>query len=165
MRIALPFASLGLGLVLAACGGTPPPPAAAVPASSMQEAVARAGDVTIRASVLPTAMLNEQVARGYGIERSDRTALLLVSVRRGAEGQETSMPAQVLAKASDLRGRAQLVDMRELRSGGQAPETALLDYVGTVEIDPPDTMRFDVQVTREDGATSTMQFTREFHPR
>lgn len=159
MRINVLF-SAGLVLGLAACGGTAPPPAAAVPASSMQEAVARAGDVTIRASVLPTAMLDERVARGYGIERSDRSAMLLVSLRRGPEGQETALPAQVLAKASDLRGRAQLVDMRELRSEG-----GLLDYVGTVAIEAPDTLRFDVQVTREDGTTSSLQFTREFHPR
>lgn len=144
------------------CGGGTVPPAPAASATSTGEAVARAGDVTIRASVLPTAMLDERVARGYGIERSDRTAMLLVSVRRGPEGRETALPAQVLAKASDLRGRAHLVDMRELRSAG--PD-GLLDYVGTLEIDPPDTLRFDVQVTRQDGATSTMQFTREFHPR
>ncbi|MFZ5656206.1 MAG: DUF4426 domain-containing protein [Pseudomonadota bacterium] len=159
MRIPIPSASLIVALALAGCGGAPQP-ATAVPASSMQEAVARAGDVTIRASVLPTAMLDERVARGYGIERSDRSAMLLVSLRRGPEGQETAVPARVLAKASDLRGRAQLVDMRKLRSEG-----GLLDYVGTVEIDAPDTLRFDVQVTRGDGATSSMQFTREFHPR
>ncbi|TCZ83926.1 DUF4426 domain-containing protein [Lysobacter sp. N42] len=159
MRIAIQSAGLIVALALAGCGGAPQP-APAVPASSMQEAVARAGDVTIRASVLPTVMLDERVARGYGIERSDRSAMLLVSLRRGPEGQETALPAQVLAKASDLRGRAQLVDMRELRSEG-----GLLDYVGTVEIDAPDTLRFDVQVTRADGATSSMQFTREFHPR
>jgi hypothetical protein len=126
----------------------------------MQEAVARSGDVTVRASVMPTAMLDAQIAARYGITRSDTTAMLLVSLRRGPEGQEASLPAQVLVKASDLRGRAQLVEMRELRSEG-----GLLDYVGTLEIDPPDTIRFDVQATRENGAVSTMQFTREFHPR
>lgn len=162
MRRIIPLACLLLAAATAGCDGGGPTSAPAVPASSMQEAVARAGDVTIRASVLPTAMLDERVARGYGIERSDRVAMLLVSLRRGPEGQETSVPAQVLAKASDLRGRAHLVEMRELRSAG--PD-GLLDYVGTLEIDPPDTLRFDVQVTLEDGVTSAMQFTREFHPR
>ncbi len=151
--------------VLAACGGAPPQPAPASAGTATQEAIARVGDVTIRASVLQTSTLNEAVARQYGIERSDNLAMLLVSVRRGPEGQETSMPAQVLVKSSDLRGRAQVIEMRELRSGGEDPATALLDYVGTIEIEPPDTLRFDVRVTREDGATSSMQFTREFHPR
>ena len=49
--------------------------------------------------------------------------------------------------------------MRELRSGD------LLDYVGTVEIAMPDTLRFDLTIVREGGATSTMQFSREFYPR
>jgi hypothetical protein len=159
MRI-LPLAPVLLATAFAAgCGGSAPP-VAAVPASSMQEAVARSGDVSVRASVLPTSMLDAQVAARYGIARSDGTALLLVSLRRGPEGSESSLPAQVLVKASDLRGRAQLVDMRELRSEG-----GLLDYVGTLDIDPPDTIRFDVQATREDGAVSNLQFTREFHPR
>lgn len=150
--------------LLAACGGTPPAPAPAGADSAPHEAVMRAGDVTVRASVIQTSTLEESIARRYGIERSDRLVMLLVSVRQGPEGQETSMPAQVLAKASDLRGRAQVVEMRELRSGDD-PATALLDYVGTVEVDPPDTLRFDVQVTRADGATSSMRFAREFHPR
>lgn len=147
-----------LALALAACGGGAPPAATPAPSAS-QEAIVRVGDVSIRGTVLQTSTLDAAVARQYGIERSDGLALLLVSVRRGPEGAETSMPAQVQAKASDLRGRAQLVEMRELRSGD------LLDYVGTVEIDPPDTLRFDVRIVREDGATSTMQFSREFFPR
>lgn len=159
MRIRTTLACLLFAAIAPGCGGSPQP-ARASAASSMQEAVARSGDVTIRANVVPTASLDAGVARRYGIERTDRTAMLLVSVRRGPDGLDTSMPAQVLAKASDLRGRASLVEMRELRSSG-----GLLDYVGTVEFDAPDTLRFDVQVTRQDGATSSMQFVRDFHPR
>lgn len=159
-RPALP---LLLAIALSACGGGAPP--AASTAAPMQEAITRSGDVTVRASVLQTSTLDEAIARRYGIERSDGRAMLLVSVRRGPDGQETSVPAQVLAKASDLRGRAQVVEMRELRSGGPDTGGVLLDYVGTVELDPPDTLRFDVRVTREDGAASTLQFSREFHPR
>ncbi len=148
-----------LALVLAGCGGPPPAAPASSGAGGLQEAVAREGDVTMRASVMQTSTLDPSVARQYGIERSDGLAMLLVSVRRGAEARETGVPARVVAKASDLRGRAQLIEMRELRSGD------LLDYVGTVEIEPPDTVRFDVRITREDGATSSMQFSREFFPR
>ena len=140
-------------------GGSPPAPVAGAGSSSTQEAVARAGDVSVRASVVPTSTLDEAVARNYGIERSDSTALLLVSVRKGPDGADVSVPARVEARVSNLGGQAELLDMRELRSG------ELLDYVGTVTIDPPDTLRFDLRVTREDGTSSTLQFTREFYPR
>ena len=85
--------------------------------------------------------------------------MLLVGVRQGSDAQEVALPARITATVSDLRGRKHIIDMRELRSGD------LLDYVGTIEVSPPDTLRFDVQVVRENGATSTMQFSRDFYPR
>lgn len=156
----LSIAVFVFALAASGCGGgAPPAPVAGAGSASTQEAVARAGDATIRASVVPTSTLDASVARQYGIERSDRTALLLVGVRSGAEGAEVSVPARVEVKASNLGGQAELVDMRELRSGD------LLDYVGVVTIEPPDTIRFDVRVTRDGGPSATMQFTREFYPR
>ena len=85
--------------------------------------------------------------------------LLLVALRQGPQAQETSLPAQVTATVTDLRGRTQPVAMRELRSG------ELLDYVGVVEVAPPDTLRFDLVIVREGGARSTLQFTRDVYPR
>ena len=150
---------------LAACGGNAPPapPTSASANSATQEAVSRIGDVTIRASAIPTSTLSEQVARQYGIARDNNTVMLLIGVRRGDSAQETALPAQIIATATDLRGRKHMLDMRELRSGSGA--SALLDYVGTVEVSPPDTLRFDVQIVREGGATSQMQFSRDFYPR
>ena len=148
-------------LALGACGGSNvPPPAASVPSTAARsEAVTRVGDVSIHASVVQTSTLAEGVAREYGILRDPRRVLLLVAVRQGPEADAIALPAQVVATVTDLRGRRQDIAMRELRSGD------LLDYVGTVEIDLPDTLRFEVAVTRAGGATSTLQFDREFHPR
>ncbi|KGM54557.1 hypothetical protein N800_01160 [Lysobacter daejeonensis GH1-9] len=161
-RVAATWIPLLTCLLLGGCGGdTGPagPPAAATAPSAPQEAVTRIGDVTIRASVVQTSTLPDTVAMQYGIERSDRLALLLVAVRQGPEAQETALPATITATATDLRGRRQDIPMRELRTGD------LLDYVGTAEIDLPDTMRFELTIVREGGARSTMQFNREFYPR
>ena len=150
--------SLSASLALAACGGSSAPPAPPSPpsgASATQEAVSRIGDVTIRASAIPTSSLS--------IARGDDTVMLLIGVRRGDSAQETALPAQIIATATDLRGRKHVIDMRELRSGEGA--AALLDYVGTVDVSPPDTLRFDVQIVREGGATSQMQFSRDVYPR
>ena len=39
------------------------------------------------------------------------------------------------------------------------------ERIGTVDVTPPDTVRFDLTIVREDDATSTMQFSRDFYPR
>jgi hypothetical protein len=157
-RLATAIALMSM-LALGACGGSNAPPPASASATKPSEAVTRIGDVSIHASVVQTSTLAEGVARDYGITRDERRVLLLVAVRQGPEAEAIALPAQVVATVTDLRGRRQDIAMRELRSGD------LLDYVGTVEIDLPDTLRFDVAVTRAGGATSTLQFNREFHPR
>ena len=143
---------------LAGCNGSAPPPATPAVAAQ-QEAVSRIGDITIRASALPTAALAPEVADRYGIVREERTVMLLVGVRQGADMQETAVPATITATATNLSGQRQSIALRELRSGD------LLDYVGTVETSLPDTLRFDLTIVREGGASSTMQFSREFYPR
>ena len=154
--------SLLVGVGLVACNDgreTPPTPAVATAAAATQEAVSRIGDVTVRASVMQTSALAQSVAAQYGITRDDRTVMLLVAVRQGPEARETALPARITASVTDLRGQRQELAMRELRSG------ELLDYVGTVEVTLPDTLRFDLTIVREGGARSTMQFNREFYPR
>ena len=146
-------------LALAACSGAQTPQAVTPSAATANETVSRIGDVTIRASVVQTSTLDEAVAREYGIIRDERTVLLLVAVRQGPEANESALPAQIAATATDLRGGKHDIAMRELRSGD------LLDYVGTVDVSLPDTLRFDLDIVREGDAHSTMQFSREFYPR
>ncbi|MDQ3206568.1 MAG: DUF4426 domain-containing protein [Pseudomonadota bacterium] len=152
-------ACLAAGMV--GCGLDPSVPASASSqaAQAPQEAISQVGDVSIRASVVPTAVIGEAVARQYGIERSEGSLLMLVGVRQGDDSQEQSLPATITATATDLRGVAQAVEMREIRNG------ELLDYVGVVQVSPPETLRFDLDIVREGGASSSMQFTRDFFPR
>ncbi len=145
-----------LCLALTACGNDAPKPAKRI--DTPQEAISRVGDVTIRANVLPTANLNDSVARGYGIPRSDNTLLLLVAVRQGPDGRETALPATITTDVTTLQGQRTEIAMRELRTG------ELVDYVGTVDISPPDTLNFDIKIVREGAATETMTFSRDFAP-
>lgn len=146
-------------LAVGGCGGNDAPaPVASMPATP-QETVSRIGDITIRATALQTSALAPEVASQYGITRDDRTVMLLVGVRQGPDAQETALPADITATVTHLSGQRRPVRLRELRSGD------LLDYVGTVETSLPDTLRFDISIVREGGASSTMQFSREFYPR
>lgn len=143
--------------LLAGCGQEPARVASVV--SAPQTTTLQSGDLTIRASTMQTSALGAEVASRYGIERADHRVMLLVGLRRGPEAQEVSVPAQVSVTVTDLHGQRHAMPMRELRSG------ELVDYVGTVDVSLPDTLRFDLSLGLERGKTSTMQFSREFHPR
>lgn len=142
--------------VIAGCNGDAPKPAKL--ADAPQEAVSRVGDITVRANVLPTASLGEAMAKQYGIAREDDRVMLLVSVRQGPDGQDTALPATIVAKVSNLQGQHRGIEMRELRTGDY------VDYVGTTTVSPPDTLRFELEIVREGGARSTMMFSRDFAP-
>lgn len=152
-------------LTLVACSDRAPPVvstatsnASASTDAARSDAVTRIGDVSIRASVIQTSMLNDAVARQYDIARDPNTVLLLVAVRQGPDASASALPATITATATDLRGGRQDIAMHELKSGD------LIDYVGTVPTTLPDTLRFDLTVVRAGGAVSTMQFQREFYP-
>ncbi|MDH5823505.1 DUF4426 domain-containing protein [Luteimonas sp. RD2P54] len=152
---------LAAGLGLAACSAPAPPPEHGT--RTREEAVLRSGDVVIRASVMPTLDLNEAMAREYGIERNPRSVLLLVGLREGPAMQETSVPAVISGNAIDLRGVRQPLELREIRSGG--PENPLIDYVGTVRVTPPDTLRFDIEIVQQDGTRADLRFSRDLYPK
>ncbi|QOY62233.1 DUF4426 domain-containing protein [Lysobacter sp. H21R4] len=157
MRTSLFFMALGVGL-LSACSGEPAAPVPAATLADSQDTVVTIVDVTARATVMPTAMLGSLVAEKYGIRRADDQIMLLVGLRRGEGSAEVSVPANVVATVSDLRGGRRPIELRELSSG------ELMDYVGTVAVSLPDTLKFEIDITLADGARNTMQFTREFQP-
>jgi hypothetical protein len=149
-----PFIYMLTIALLAGCGSEDRPKPA--PPAQPQEAVSRIGDTTVRANVIRTALLNEAVARSYGIARAENTVLLLVGVRKGAEAQEKAVPATITANVSHLIGAPQALTLREQRAG------EWIDYVATFEVSPPDTLRFDLNIAVEGGVRSNMQFTRDF---
>ena len=123
------------------------------------EEVLQAGDTTIRATVMQTAALGGAVAAQYGIERDEGTVMLLVGVRKGPPAQEASVPVAVTATATDLRGNRHTIPMRELHAGD------LVDHVGTVQVDLPETLAFDLDIRREGAPPARMQFSRDFSAR
>ena len=153
-----------LTLALVACGGSSPAPVPAPPADDGDDASLQVGDLHVRASAVQTAMLDETVARGYGIARDPHNVLLLVMVRRGDGADAVAVPATVTATVTDLRGTRQSIAMRELRSGDPGAGAALVDHAGTVTTTLPDTLRFEVRVTPAGGAPATLNFSRDFYP-
>lgn len=147
---------LAVAGLVAACGGTTQPASPDAANAMPREASVRLGDVVVRATAIPTTTLGEAVAGQYGIVRDNKTVMLLVGVRRDGGAQETALPAQVTASATDLLGKRQAIAMRAVRTGG------LVDYVGVATVIPPDTLRFDIDVLPEGGQRMTLRFNRDF---
>lgn len=143
-------------LALAACGGSTPPVTAST-SQAPQQAEARLGDVVVHASALQTSTLDEAIAKRYGLERSGRIAMLLVSVRRADGSDAAGLPVSIDATVTPDRGTPERITLREISVDG------LVDRVGTVEIAPPESLRFDL-VIRYGNSTSTMQISRDFFP-
>lgn len=163
-----PFAPRALAATLlvatlGGCGGGSGP--AVVPGQLLsapggaQQAETRVGDTTVYAVAMQTSTISPQVARENGIERRDDLVMLRVSGRRGAGIDIASAPLQVQATATDLRGRAQSLAME------QSVANDLVDYVGMVETAVPDTLRFEIRITTAEGATGTLEVTREIQAR
>lgn len=141
-------------LALTACGGGDKPRAARK-LDAVQDAVARVGDLTVRANAVSTAHLGEAMAKQYGITRADDTVLLIVSVRQGPDGQDVAVPADVSVTARTLSGTPAPLPLREVRTG------ELVDHVGTFKVTPPDTLTFEVKVAREGKQMAILTLTRE----
>ena len=149
----LTLCCLALTVLVACGGGDKPRPARKLDA--VQDAVARVGDLTVRANAVSTAHLGEGMAKQYGITRADDTVLLIVSVRQGPDGQDVAVPADVSVTARTLSGTPAPLPLREVRTG------ELVDHVGTFKVTPPDTLTFDVKVARDGKQVASLTLTRE----
>jgi hypothetical protein len=145
-------------LALAACSGgstATSASSASSAGSSTQQAEARVGDVVVHASAVQVTALDPAFVREHGLERSDRSVLLLVSVRRADGGDASGLPLSVTAQVAPEGAASQALTLREVRVDG------LVDRIATVDVAPPETLRFDVSI-RYGESTSTMQFSRTF---
>ncbi|PZQ16499.1 MAG: hypothetical protein DI564_07670 [Rhodanobacter denitrificans] len=127
---------------------------AAMPAPAQQHETA---DHTILYSVLSADQLHPEVARRYGIERSDRQGLLTVIVRRkDAAAGDPAVTARIAGTVQNLLGEPRPLRLNEVRGEDT------IDYLATFPLRRPDTLRFSLDVTPENGKAETVRFQREF---
>jgi len=148
-----------LALFLSACSDGAGPAGPAVPSGQSQSAEAEStiDGAIVHVSTMQTSQLPGSVARQYGIERSPRKILLLVNVRGAGNG---SAPA-ISATVTDLQGHTDAVPLRAVQVA--QPGAPTIDYVGTVDVTLPDTLRFAVDAKRN-ASTTTVQLSRDFYP-
>ncbi|KPV41456.1 hypothetical protein AN478_02485 [Thiohalorhabdus denitrificans] len=102
------------------------------------------GDYVIHHGTMLTSNLTPQVAREYGITRSDHRGLVTVAVRKtGNGGEEKPVRAKVWAVAVNLSSQRRDLEMREVDEG------EAIYYLSDFRINPPEKVRLEVHVQPE----------------
>ncbi|MES9832175.1 MAG: DUF4426 domain-containing protein [Candidatus Thiodiazotropha sp. LLP2] len=96
---------------------------------------------TIHHNAIPSASLEPDVARQYGIQRSKYRGMLNVSIIKSVEGTiGTSSEAIVMAKANNIRGQLISIPMRKVTEG------EAVYYIGEFRIADQETLNFELKV-------------------
>jgi len=131
-----------------------------MPPGSAQQLEASVGDVTVYMNAIQTSSIPAEVAREHGIAQRDDLIMLRVSPRRpGSNGEIISAPVQVQATATKLGAAPQPLPLQQEVANG------LVDYVGTVEVQLPESVSFQVTVATPGGASETLSLTGDFKKR
>lgn len=100
---------------------------------------------TVHYNALNSSMISPEVAKSYGIQRSDSRALINISVFKNTENQlPKAVKATVTTTGRNLIGQTRTIEMREILEGGDA-----IYYIGELSVANMETFDFTVEVTPE----------------
>jgi len=118
------------------------------------------GDYIVHYNALSSSLITPEVARAYGIRRSDSRALINISVLKNAEGKTaTAVKARVTASGRNLTGQTRNVDMREIDEGDGA-----IYYIGELSVRNMETFDFTVLVSVDgEGEPFNVKFRQQFY--
>ena len=103
------------------------------------------GDYIIHYNALSSSLITPEVAKAYGIKRSDSRALINIAVLKNAGDQMASaVKAKVTTSGRNLTGQTRTVDMREIDDGDGA-----IYYIGELSVRNMETFDFTVMVLVE----------------
>ena len=118
------------------------------------------GDYTIHYNALSSSFISPEVAKTYGIRRSDSRALINISVLKSNNSQSPqAVKAKVNTSGRNLTGQSRTVDMREINEGDGA-----IYYIGELSVRNMETFDFTVLVTPEgESKAFTVKFRQQFY--
>jgi hypothetical protein len=113
-------------------------------------------DYTIHYNALSSSLITPEVAKAYGIRRSDSRALINISIlNKGGDASK----AHVTATGRNLTGQTRNVDMREISEGDGA-----IYYIGELSVRNMETFDFTVLVTPDgNDKPYTVKFRQQFY--
>ena len=113
-------------------------------------------DYSIHYNALSSSLITPEVAKAYGIRRSDSRALINISVLKKSGD---AARAQVTATGRNLTGQTRKVEMREINEGDGA-----IYYIGELSVRNMETFDFTVLVTPEgNDKPYTVKFRQQFY--
>jgi len=118
------------------------------------------GDYVIHYNALNSSLISPQVAKAYGIRRSDSRALINISILKKSEGQTaTAVGATVTVSGRNLTGQTRDVTMREINEANEA-----IYYIGELSVRNMETFNFTVNVTPHGQSRPfTLNFRKQFY--
>ena len=118
------------------------------------------GEYSVHYNALNSSLITPQVAKAYGIRRSDSRALINISVLKKAGEQSTeAVKAQVTTSGRNLTGQTRTVNMREINDGDGA-----VYYIGELSVRNMETFDFTVLVTPEgENKPFNLRFRQQFY--
>ena len=118
------------------------------------------GDYTVHYNALNSSLLTPQVAKAYGIRRSNSRALVNISVLKKAGDQSpAAVKAKVTTSSRNLTGQTRKVEMREIDDGDGA-----VYYIGELSVRNMETFDFTVTVTPQgQDRPFTVKFRQQFY--
>ena len=108
---------------------------------SVNDSSASFGEYEIHVNAMSTADLTPEVARNYGITRSENTALINLVVLK-SDGGEAGKPvtANVSVSAANLTGQLKGIEMQEIT------DAESIYYIGVLSVDDREAINFDFDV-------------------
>ena len=145
-------------LALTACNNTNTPRNVA-PAQPLEATFQEFGEFEVHYNALRTDTLTADVARAYGIRRSENRVMLNVTVLRKEADHAPRKPvdANVVVDAYNLNGQLKGLEMRRVSEGDA------IYYIGELTISGSEILVFEIAVTPQ-GASAPLRvkFKREF---
>ena len=103
------------------------------------------GEYLVHYNALSSSLITPEVAKAYGIRRSDSRALINIAVLKSVSDlPEIAVKAKVTASGRNLTGQTRNVDMREINEGDGA-----IYYIGELSVRNMETFDFTVVVLPE----------------
>ena len=102
-------------------------------------------DYTVHYNALSSSLISPDVAKAYGIRRSDSRALINVSVLKNTGNQlPVAVKAKVTVSGRNLTGQTRVVEMREIIESGEA-----IYYIGELSVRNMESFDFTILISPE----------------